>query len=72
MYCHNLEVMSLIPGCVELGVRDTSKLYLNQNMCVVSQSHEMYCHNLNVMGLNFSRVELGVRGPSKLYLNRKM
>ena len=48
MYCHDLEVKSLMAELLEKA----------------SQWHEIYCHDVEVMISNPGRVELGVRGIS--------
>ena len=76
MYCDDLEVMSLNPGQVELGVLSTSVLsrtwLINKRSLMiewleqVSQWREMYCHDLKVKSSNPGRVELGVLSTSVL------
>ena len=41
MYCHDLEVMSSNPGCVELGVRNTfvlSRTWTKDILCLLNPS----------------------------------
>ena len=38
---HNLEVMSLNPGRVELGVCSTSRLYLKQKIKLLFEQHKL-------------------------------